>query len=87
MENLKENFLNVAFSKFLNNIEVTFNIIIKHLKTVDDYVVKSDEESIEKLLKTDEDKAKFRNEIDNLIKNNTKTKNIRINNKNITISI
>ena len=86
MENLKEN-LNVTFSKFLNNIEVTFKIIIKHLKTVDDYVVKSDDESIEKLLKTDEDKAKFRNEIDNLIRNNTKSKNIRINNKNITISI
>ena len=51
MENLKEN-LNVTFSKFLNNIEVTFSIIIKHLKTVDDYVVKSDDESIEKLLQT-----------------------------------
>lgn len=71
----------------LHNLGVTFDIILKHFKSVDNYIVKSDDENIELLLKNEEDKAKFQNEIDKLVRENSKSREIVINNKSITISI
>lgn len=73
--------------KILNGITVTFSIIYSHFKTVDNYVVKSDDDSFEILMKSEQNKAKFQNEVDKLISENKGSRKIEINNKHITISI
>ena len=65
----------------------TFRRIINHFRSVDNYMLKSDEESIEILLKTDVDKAKFQTEIDKLVNEDSKSREVFINNRKITISI
>ena len=76
-----------VIEEVLHNLGVTFDIILKHFKSVDNYIVKSDEEHIELLLKNEEDKAKFQHEIDKLVRENSKSREIIINDKSITISI
>ncbi len=73
--------------KYLNFLPRTFSLILKHLRTIDNYVVKSDDENIEMLLENDSDKVKFQNAIDRLISENAKSEQIEIKNRKITISI
>lgn len=71
----------------LNGIAVTCSIIYTHFKTVENYVVKSDDESFEILMKSEQNKAKFQNEVDKLIRENKGSRKIEIDNKHLTISI
>ena len=79
-----------SFKNIISIISVftlSLGAVWRHIKTVDKFIVKNDEEAIESLLKTDEDKAKFRNEVDQLLRDNAQSKVIHINDKEITISI
>ncbi len=77
--------------ELLNNIVSsicsTVILITRHFKSLDDFVIKSDEENIDILLKNPKDKVKFQHAIDELLKDNQKSKTIEINDKQITISI
>ena len=66
---------------------LSFGAIWRQVRSVERFIVKNDDEAIESLLKTDEDKAKFRREVDQLIRENGQSKVIHINNKDITISV
>ena len=77
-------YLNIIWLK----IETTIRIIVDQLLSINKYIVKSDEENLNELLKTDDDKRIFRDTIDELQKNDSvKSKTVLINSKNITISI
>lgn len=71
----------------LSIFSLSFSLILKHLKSINNYVVKSDDENIEFLLENETDKVKFQNAVDQLLKDNQKSRKINIKNKNITISI
>lgn len=71
----------------LNIFSLSFGLILNHLKSINNYVIKSDDENIEFLLENDTDKVKFQNAIDQLLKDNEKSRKVNIKNKNITISI
>lgn len=79
------------FTSTTKNLSYAFNIafalILKKLKEIDNYIVKSDDEEIDKLLKNDQDKLTFQMAVDDLLRNNKKTKDIKINKKTVTISI
>lgn len=69
-------------------IGTTIRIIIEQLLSINKYIVKSDEENLNELLKTEDDKRKFRDAIDELQNNESvKSKTVYINKRNITISI
>ena len=68
-------------------IWTVLHLLVKHFKSIKNYVMKTEEEEIESLLKTEEDKIKFQNTIDSMLRNNIKTKKININNKEIEIMI
>ncbi len=77
-------------TKLFNLIESYNNALVyiaNYLKSLDNYVVKSDEENVEKLLRNSNDRIEFEKTIDEMIKNNIKTKDVTLNNKNIKISI
>ncbi|MBP3944585.1 hypothetical protein J5U18_13690 [Sphingobacteriaceae bacterium WQ 2009] len=79
-----------SFKNFISIISVltlSLGVVWRHIKSVDRFIVKNDEDAIESLLKTDADKVKFRKEVDQLIRENGDSKVIHINNKEITISI
>lgn len=77
----------MKFFELLNIFSLSFGLILKHLKSINNYVVKSDDENIDFLLAKDSDKVKFQNAIDQLLKDNVKSREVNIKNKNITISI
>lgn len=59
---------------------------IEYLKNIS-YFFKTDEEIISSFLKSEKDKAEFQKTIDDMLKNNEKSRTIKINNKDITITI
>jgi len=61
--------------------------IVEHFKRIDNYIVKTDEENINELLKDSKDKIEFEKAVDDLLKSDKKSKEIYINGKNILISI
>jgi len=63
-----------------------FRLIFKEFRSIDNLIVKSNDENLESLLKKPEDKLKFQKAVDEVIKESS-TKDININGKNITISI
>lgn len=73
--------------EFLNILNLPFDLILKHFKSINNYVVKSNDENIEMLLENDTDKVKFQHAIDQLLKDNGKSREVNIKNKNVTISI
>lgn len=79
------------FSSFFLRISYAVNtaiaLVFSKLNEIDEYIVKPDDEEFEKLLNSDEDKIKFQMAIDELLRDNKKTKNIEVNNKTVTISI
>ena len=68
-------------------IWTVLDLLVKHFKSIKNYVMKTEEEERESLLKTEEDKIKFQNTIASMLRNNIKTKKININNKEIEITI
>lgn len=65
---------------------VVFKLIYNQVKTINDLMIKSDDENLEKLLERPEDKVKFQKAIDEVMKDSI-SKDITLNGKNITISI
>ncbi|WP_163408662.1 hypothetical protein [Flavobacterium ajazii] len=63
-----------------------FKLLYDQVKTINDLMIKSDDENLEKLLEKPEDKVKFQKAIDEVMKDST-SKDITLNGKNITISI
>jgi hypothetical protein len=61
--------------------------VYNHILSIDDYVVKSDEENIEKLLENPRDRIRFEETVDELLKENKKSKKVEIKDKEVTISI
>ncbi|KUY29789.1 hypothetical protein [Elizabethkingia ursingii] len=76
-----------TYKGFLIAVNKTVVLMLKHFISINEYVVKTDEENIEDLLKTDEDKATFQKAIDELVRGDMKSRQVSINNKEITISI
>jgi hypothetical protein len=74
-------------NNIVSSIGSTVILITRHFKSLDDFVIKSDEENIDILLKNPKDKVKFQHAIDDLLKDNQKSKTLEINDKQITISI
>lgn len=64
-----------------------FDSYIAHLFSIDDFMIKSDEEQIDDLLKNPSDRVIFNKTIDELQRSTIKSKTIILNNKQITISI
>ncbi|MCT3735605.1 hypothetical protein [Elizabethkingia occulta] len=78
----------ITFFGIFNVLGVATSLLLKHFQSITNYMVKSDEENIEILLKTDKDKVLFQNTVDRLMKDHDKTEEkIKINDKEITISI
>lgn len=78
-----QNILRIASQMIHSIASLFYNFFI----LADSYMLKSDEEMINELLKTDQDKAKFYQELNNMIRENEVSRVIEINNKKITISI
>lgn len=74
-------------NNIVSSIGSTVILITRHFKSLDDFVIKSDEENIDILLKNPKDKVKFQHAIDDLLKDNQKSKTLELNDKQITISI
>lgn len=64
-----------------------FDSYITHLFSIDDFMIKSDEEQIDELLKNPSDRVIFNKTIDELQRSTIKSKTIILNNKQIKISI
>ena len=73
--------------QILKGINLSFNFVLSYFASINDYIVKSDDEDIENLLERNIDKVKFQNAIDELLKENKTTKQITIKNRSVTISI
>lgn len=67
-------------------VSLTFNIFFNQLKSVNNLMVKSNDENLEQLLESPEDKAKFQRAVDEISKKSTSTEVI-LNGRNVTISI
>lgn len=63
-----------------------FKLIYNQVRTINDLIIKSDDENLEKLLEHPEDKVKFQKAIDEVMKDSS-SKDITLNGKKITISI
>ncbi|MEL1239440.1 hypothetical protein [Flavobacterium flavipallidum] len=74
------------FLEIPNRVFFIFKLIYNQVESISDLMMKSDDENLEKLLEKPEDKAKFQNAIDEVMKDST-SKEIILNGKNITISI
>lgn len=74
------------FLDLQNKVFLIFKLIYNQVETINDLMMKSDDENLEKLLKRPEDKAKFQKTIDEVMKDSI-SKDIILNGKNITISI
>jgi hypothetical protein len=71
-------------------MESVINLVsqyLKHLTSISEFLIKSDEENINTLLNKPEDKIKFQLTIDELLRDNEKSKTIQLDDKKITISI
>ena len=75
------------FISIISILTLSVGAVWRHFKSIDRFIVKNDEDAIESLLKNEDDKIKFRQEVDQLIRENGDSKVIHINNKDITISI
>lgn len=64
-----------------------FDSYIIHLFSIDDFMIKSDEEQIDELLKNPSDRILFNKTIDELQRSTIKSKTIILNNKQITINL
>lgn len=71
---------------FSGKLSSVFRLIFNEFRSIDNLIVKSNEENLESLLEKPEDKLKFQKAVDEVIKESS-TKDITINGKNITISI
>lgn len=76
-----------TITDLLDKFNNTILFIVNHFKGIDNYIIKSDEENINNLLKNSKDKIEFEKAVDEILKNNIDSKEININGKNITISI
>ncbi len=71
---------------FTGTFSSFFRLIFKEFRSIDNLIVKSNDENLESLLEKPEDKLKFEKAVDEVIKGSS-TKDININGRNITISI
>ena len=71
---------------FSGTLSSVFKLIFNEFRSIDNLIVKSNDENLESLLEKPEDKLKFQKAVDEVIKESS-TKDITINGKNITISI
>lgn len=71
---------------FAGTFSSIIRLIFKEFRSIDNLIVKSNDENLESLLQKPEDKLKFQKAVDEVIKKSS-TKDININGRNITISI
>lgn len=71
---------------FLGVLSSVFSVMINEFRSINDLIVKSNDENLESLLQKPEDKLKFQKAVDEVIKESS-TKDITLNGKNITISV
>lgn len=72
--------------EFPSKLTSVYRLVFNQFQLINDLIVKTDDENLEKLLQKPEDKVKFQKAMDEVI-NGSSTKDITINGKNITISI
>jgi hypothetical protein len=73
------------FNSFTKIIIAVFKLIVTKVKLVEDLMVRTDDENLEKLLKTPADKVKFQKAIDH-ISRDLNSQEIILNGKHVTIS-
>jgi hypothetical protein len=73
------------FFDFSNKLTLALKLIVDQVKSVNDLMVNSNDENLEKLLENPEDKVKFQKAIDNVLKDSV-SQDIILNGKNVTIS-
>lgn len=70
------------------NFAAVFKSILIHLKSLDKYIIKDNDETLDILLQKDADKVKFQNAVEDLLKDNNKEpRTVNLNSRTITISI
>lgn len=74
-----------SYTDFSNKILLALKLIFNQIKSINDLMVKTDDENLEKLLEKPEDKVKFQKAIDNVLKDSV-SQDIILNGKNVTIS-
>lgn len=74
-----------AFIDISSKIVLALKLIITQVSVINDLMVKTDDENLEKLLENPEDQVKFQKAIDNVIKESN-SQDIILNGKNVTIS-
>jgi hypothetical protein len=74
-----------SFNSFTNIILAVFKLIVIKAKSVEELMVRTDDENLEKLLKTPADKVRFQKAIDHLSRD-LNSQEIILNGKNVTIS-
>lgn len=76
-----------TLNSVLNSGKSTIEILLHHLKSVNRYIVKSDEQEIACLLNNEKDKIAFQKKIDEMLKQNKKSAVLQIKNREIKISL
>ncbi|WP_449399909.1 hypothetical protein [Chryseobacterium wanjuense] len=73
--------------KALSTLLSTLNVISNHIMSINKFIVKSDEEDLEMLLKNDDDRIAFQKKVDNMLRENKKSDTVKINDRIVTISL
>lgn len=73
--------------KALSTLLSTLNAISNHIMSINKFIVKSDEEDLEMLLKNDDDRIAFQKKVDNMLRENKKSDTVKINDRIVTISL
>lgn len=74
-----------SFNSFSNIILSVIKLIVANLKSVEDVMVQTDDENLDKLLEKPSDRFKFQKAIDDVSKD-LGSQDIILNGKNVTIS-
>lgn len=73
--------------KLIELYKAAIDSLFTQLRSIDKFMVKSDEQDIADLLSNEKDKIEYQKKIDQMVQQNIKQDTIKIKNRNITISL
>ncbi|WP_294280863.1 hypothetical protein [uncultured Chryseobacterium sp.] len=73
--------------KLIELYKAAIDSLFTQLRSIDRFMVKSDEQDIADLLSNEKDKIEYQKKIDQMVRENIKQDTIKIKNRNITISL
>ena len=74
-----------TFGDFSTKITLVLKLIFNQVKSINDLMINSNDENLEKLLEKPEDKVKFQKAVDTVLKDSV-SQDVILNGKNVTIS-